>query len=115
MTTILQLDDDDTLKKINIDELYEKKKMHDLRQISIFNKILNRIHKLLREEQKRMKISFGLLFPNIYSENPFMTKENVSVILFKNWKKTGFIFVICIQIHFLYLGKIGFQHMFVMK
>lgn len=38
------LDEDDTLKKVNIDDLYEKQQKRDLKQISIFHKILNRIH-----------------------------------------------------------------------
>jgi hypothetical protein len=31
-------------EKISIDELYEKKRQHDLSKLSLFNKILNRIH-----------------------------------------------------------------------
>jgi len=31
-------------EKINIDELYEKKRQQDLNKLSLFNKILNRIH-----------------------------------------------------------------------
>jgi hypothetical protein len=34
----------DFSEKINIDELYEKKKKHDLNKLELFNKILNRIH-----------------------------------------------------------------------
>ena len=45
MASLLYIEDDDSLKKINIDDLYEKKKIRDLKQVSIFNKILNRIHK----------------------------------------------------------------------
>jgi len=41
----LFVNDEDTNKKINIDDLYEKKHKQDLKQLSIFNKILNRIHK----------------------------------------------------------------------
>ena len=37
--------EEESNSKINIDELYEKKQRRDLKQISIFNKILNRIHK----------------------------------------------------------------------
>lgn len=44
MSCFLFANDDDNLKKINIDELYEKHQRRDLKQISIFNKILNRIH-----------------------------------------------------------------------
>jgi hypothetical protein len=31
-------------EKLNMDQLYEKKKQHDLKQLELFNKILNRIH-----------------------------------------------------------------------
>ena len=31
-------------EKINIDELYEKKKQYDLNKLALFNKLLNRIH-----------------------------------------------------------------------
>jgi hypothetical protein len=44
MSCLLYVDDTETNKKINIDELYDKKKQRDLKQLSIFNKILNRIH-----------------------------------------------------------------------
>ena len=35
--------------KLNIDELYEKKKQHDLKQLELFNKILNRIHNKIKK------------------------------------------------------------------
>lgn len=35
---------EDFSEKINLDELYEKKKQHDLNQLALYNKILNRIH-----------------------------------------------------------------------
>jgi hypothetical protein len=45
MSCFLFVNDDDNVRKINIDELYEKDQRRDLRQVSIFNKILNRIQK----------------------------------------------------------------------
>ena len=45
MSCFLFTEDDDNVRKINIDELYEKKQQRDLRQLSVFNKILNRINK----------------------------------------------------------------------
>lgn len=42
---ILFVDEDEVARKVNIDELYEKKHRRDLKQVSIFNKILNRVHK----------------------------------------------------------------------
>ena len=35
---------DDFTEQINLDDLYEKKREHDLSKLEIFNKLLNRIH-----------------------------------------------------------------------
>lgn len=43
--SLLYVNDEEAAKKINIDELYERKHQRDLKQIGIFNKLLNRIHK----------------------------------------------------------------------
>lgn len=45
MSCFLYTTDSDNVGSINIDDLYDKKQKRDLRQVSIFNKILNRIHK----------------------------------------------------------------------
>jgi hypothetical protein len=45
MSCFLFTEDDDNVRKVNIDELYEKKQKRDQRQVSIFNKILNRINR----------------------------------------------------------------------
>ena len=44
MDTIFTLKDNDNSEKINLDDLYEKKKQHDLNTLNIYNKILGRIH-----------------------------------------------------------------------
>ena len=41
-------EDSDKIKKINLEELYDKKKTYDLSKLSIFNKILNRIHEKIK-------------------------------------------------------------------
>ena len=45
MTHIINPDEEEGMDKINIDELFEKNHNKDLRQLSLFKKILNRIHK----------------------------------------------------------------------
>lgn len=45
MSCFLFANDDETNRKINIDQLYDKHQKRDLKQLTIFNKILNRIHK----------------------------------------------------------------------
>lgn len=45
MSNIFSLGDMDNFsEKIDLDELYEKKREHDLSKLDIFNKLLNRIH-----------------------------------------------------------------------
>ena len=47
-SNILFMNDEESRCKINIDELYDKNLQRDLKQLSIFNKILNRIHKRIQ-------------------------------------------------------------------
>ena len=45
MSHIFSLGDmDNFTEQINLDDLYEKKREHDLSKLEIFNKLLNRIH-----------------------------------------------------------------------
>jgi len=48
MSCFLYTDDEESTRKINIDELYENKQKRDLKQLSIFNKLLNRIHRRIQ-------------------------------------------------------------------
>ena len=48
MSCLLYVNEEEAERKLNIDDLYEKKHQRDLKQISIFNKILNRIHKRIQ-------------------------------------------------------------------
>jgi hypothetical protein len=62
MSCFLYTDDDDTLQNINIDELYEKQQRRDLRQVSIFNKILNRIHHRIKITSRTKKTDKHIWF-----------------------------------------------------
>ena len=48
MSCLLYVNEEEAQQKINIDDLYENKHRRDLKQISIFNKILNRIHNRIK-------------------------------------------------------------------
>ena len=49
MNTIFTIGDSENYsEKLNLDELYEKKKLHDLSTINNYNKILNRIHNKIK-------------------------------------------------------------------
>ena len=45
MSCFLFVDDDENVGQIDIDSLYDKRHKRDLKQVAIFNKLLNRIHK----------------------------------------------------------------------
>ena len=48
MSMFLYTNDDDNDQNINIDDLYDKNQQRDLKQLSIFNKLLNRIHNRIK-------------------------------------------------------------------
>lgn len=48
MACYLTVDDEEAVGKVNIDELYERRQRRDQKQLAIFNKILNRIHKRIK-------------------------------------------------------------------
>ena len=49
MTHIFNLGElDDFNEKINLDDLYEKKRDHDISKLNIFNKLLGRIHSKIK-------------------------------------------------------------------
>lgn len=49
MSCFLFTTDEESSGKVNIDELFEKNQRRDLKQVSIFNKILNRIHRRITQ------------------------------------------------------------------
>ena len=52
-------EDVENVRKINLDELYDKKKEKDLQKLQIFNRILNRIHeKIKMTSRQKMNNSF---------------------------------------------------------
>jgi hypothetical protein len=52
MSNILFVNEEEATGKINIDDLYERNMQRDLKQVSIFNKILNRVHKRIQTNTK---------------------------------------------------------------
>ena len=54
MSNIFTLDNlEDFSEKINIDELYEKKRQQDLNKLALFNKLLNRVHIRIRTTSRQ--------------------------------------------------------------
>ena len=55
MSIFLYPHEKEATSKINIDDLYEKQHRHHLKQISIFNRILERIHKRIKLTSKQKR------------------------------------------------------------
>ena len=62
MSCFLYLTDEEAQQKINIDDLYEKKHQRDLKQLGIFNKILNRIHKRIQITGRNKRVDRHIWF-----------------------------------------------------
>jgi hypothetical protein len=62
MSCLLYVNDEEAHHKVDIDELYEKKHQRDLKQLSIFNKILNRIHKRIQLTGRNKRIDKHIWF-----------------------------------------------------
>jgi hypothetical protein len=78
MSSFLYVTDDENLKKINIDDLYENKQKRDLKQISIFNKILNRVQKRieLTARNKRNDKHIWFVIPEYIFGEPIYDKAD---------------------------------------
>ena len=52
-------EDVENVRKINLDELYDRKKEKDLQKLQIFNRILNRVHeKIKMTSRQKINSSF---------------------------------------------------------
>ena len=79
--------------KINIDDLYEKKHRHDLKQISIFNRILGRIHKRIKftaSKKKHTENFVWFLVPEYIVGEPVYDKAECIGYLVTQLEKNGF-------------------------
>lgn len=83
---------DDFSEKINLDELYEKKKQADLAQLETFNKILNRIHNRIKfiSRQKKDQFCFFIV-PEIMIGIPKYDVGECIAYLVEKLKNNGFL------------------------
>jgi len=80
MSNIFTLDNTENFtEKINIDELYEKKRIYDLNKLNLFNKLLNNIHKKIKitSRQKIDNQFYWYLVPEIILGVQNTIKEHV--------------------------------------
>lgn len=93
MSNIFTLDNlEDFSEKINIDELYEKKRQQDLNKLALFNKILNRVHIRIRtiSRQKADEQFCWFLVPETILGVPKYDQAACIAYLMDKLKTSGF-------------------------
>ena len=92
MSCILFAEDDDAVNKINIDELYEKDQRRNLKQLSIFNKILNRIQNRIRitGRNKRNEKYIWFTIPEFIFGEPVYDKTDCIAYVVTKLEENGF-------------------------
>ena len=88
----LYVTDEDTNEKINIDELYEKNHRRDLKQLSVFNKLLGRIHKRITTTGKTKSTDKHIWFnvPEYIFGEPVYDKGECIAYLVTKLEDNGF-------------------------
>jgi len=93
MSNILFSDENDRVQNVNIDELFEKNQQKDLKQLSIFNKILNRIHKRIEYTSKNKNCHdthIWFLVPEYLVGEPVYDKGECIGYLVSQLEQNGF-------------------------
>jgi hypothetical protein len=92
MANIFTLENfDDFSEKINIDELYEKKRQHDLNQLALYNKLLNRVHVRIKTTSRQNNDFFcWYLVPEVVIGVPKYDLGACSAYLLNKLKDNGF-------------------------
>lgn len=92
MSCILLADEDDTNKKINLDDLYQRQQQRDLKQLSIFTKILNRAYKRIQTTNRMKRNDHHIWFTvpeYIFGEPIYECAECIGFVVAK-LKDNGF-------------------------
>ena len=84
--------DEESDSRLNIDELYEKRQKRDLKQLSIFNKILNRIHTRIKHTARNKNLETFVWFqvPEYIVGEPIYDKGDCIVYLVSKLEENGF-------------------------
>lgn len=92
MSCFLFVEDDETTGKVNIDDLFEKNQRRDQKQLSIFNKILNRIHKriTLTGRNKHVDKHIWFTIPEYIFGEPVYDKNDCIAYIITKLEANGF-------------------------
>jgi len=92
MSCFLYVTDEESNQKLNLDDLYEKKQKRNLKQLSIFNKILKRIHTRIQLTGKNKSTEQHIWFTvpeYLFGEAVYHQGECISY-LFTKLQENGF-------------------------
>lgn len=92
MSCFLFVNDEETTGKINIDDLYEKNKQKDLKQVTIFNKLLARVHKRITLTSRTHKTDKHVWFtvPEYIFGEPIYDQGDCIAYLVVKLEENGF-------------------------
>jgi hypothetical protein len=93
MSCLLRHDEAEATDKISIDQLFERKHAQDLKQISTFNKILNRVHRRIQitSRHKRDRHVWFTIPEYIIGENVYSNPDCVAFVVAKLTKNGFFV------------------------
>lgn len=93
MSYFIFANDEESTSKVNIDELYEKKQARDLKQLSIFNKILNRVHSRIKITGKNKRHDSHVWFnvPEYIFGEPIYDKGDCIAYIVNKLEENGFL------------------------
>lgn len=92
MSVFLYVNDEETRGKVNIDDLYDRSQQRDLKQLSIFNKILNRVHNRITTtaKTKRNDKHIWFLVPEYIFGEPIYDQGECIAYLVVKLEENGF-------------------------
>lgn len=93
MSSFLYTTDEETRGRVDIDSLFEKKQQKDMKQLNLFNKILNRIHKRIKftanKKQKDRHVFFTV--PEFIFGEPLYKQGDCVGYLVVKLEENGFL------------------------
>jgi hypothetical protein len=92
MSVFIHTDETDDIEKMNIDELFEKKQQRDLKERSIYNKLLNRVHSRIKftSRSKRGESHIWFQIPEYIFGEPVYKQGDCIGYLVAKLEENGF-------------------------
>jgi len=92
MSIFINTDEDDRVQKVNIDDLFAKKQRKDQKQLSIYNKLLNRVHKRINTTARSRSTDTHIWFivPEYIFGEPVYDNADCTGYLVANLETNGF-------------------------